>query len=103
MLKYCQHIENSILSSQLYGDGAEYTVNRPFVGQGPTMDHFIGSLQSSEQWLSPKGHNSFVKTEYSVINSLFSFKKNLKITRNLFFLCGEGVATFMYTGYSSQF
>jgi hypothetical protein len=42
-----------------------------------------------------KWRHSFLKTEYSVANSLFLRKKT---TENWFF--GDGVATFMPTGYS---
>jgi hypothetical protein len=49
-----------------------------------------------------KWRHSFLKTEYSAANSLFLNKKQIrqKATENWF--VGDGVATFMPTGYSFQ-
>jgi hypothetical protein len=45
----------------------------------------------------------FLKTEYSVTNSLFSRKQiRQKATKKTGFFLGDGVATFMPTGYNFQ-
>ncbi len=62
--------------------------------------NWSSAVRPREQWIFLWRH-SFLKTEYSVTNSLFLRKKFARKRQKTGFW-GDGVATFMPTGYSCQ-